>query len=47
MRGFGNAEADRWTCSLVMQRGQFRAALDARGVPVAAWFGYKQADTGR
>ena len=47
MRGFGYSDADRWTCSLVMQRGQFRPAVDARGVPVAAWFGYKQADTGR
>jgi len=47
MRSFGNATADQWTCSLVMQRGRFRPALDARGVPVSAWFGYKQADTGR
>lgn len=46
MRGFGNSDADSWTCSLVMQRGQFRPAVDARGVPVAAWFGYKQADIG-
>jgi protein TonB len=44
MRGFGSREADQWTCSLVMQRGQFRPAVDARGAPVAAWFGYKQAD---
>jgi len=47
MRGFGSAQADQWTCSLVMQRGQFRPAVDARGAPVAAWFGYKQADFGR
>lgn len=47
MRGFGNAEIDRLTCSLVMQRGQFRPALDARGIPVASWFGYKQVDTSR
>lgn len=44
MRGFGNPEADQWTCSLVMQRGQFRPAVDARGAPVSAWFGYRQAD---
>lgn len=47
MRGFGSPAADQWTCSLVMQRGQFRPARDARGQPVAAWFGYKQADTSR
>lgn len=47
MRSFGNALVDQWTCSLVMQRGQFRPALDARGAPVAAWFGYKQVDVGR
>lgn len=44
MRGYGNPAADQWTCSLVMQRGLFRPALNARGQPVAAWFGYKQAD---
>jgi len=47
MRGFGNREADQWTCSLIMQRGQFRPALDAAGRPVSAWFGYRQADVGR
>ena len=47
MRSFGSPSIDQWTCSLVMQRGVFRPALDARGVPVAAWFGYKQADTSR
>jgi protein TonB len=47
MRSFGNPAADQWTCSLIMQRGQFRPALNARGVPISAWFGYKQADTGR
>jgi protein TonB len=47
MRGFGNPQADQWTCSLVMQRGQFRPALDAAGRPVSAWFGYRQADVGR
>jgi protein TonB len=47
MRSFGNTAIDQWTCSLIMERGQFRAALDARGVPVAAWFGYKQVDISR
>lgn len=43
-RSFGNPAADQWTCSLIMQRGQFRPALNARGQPVAAWFGYSQAE---
>ncbi len=47
MRGFGNPSADQWTCSLIMQRGQFRPARDAAGRPIAAWFGYVQRDTGR
>jgi protein TonB len=47
MRGFGNPAAEQWTCSLIMQRGQFRPALDLRGIPVPAWFGYKQVDAGR
>ena len=47
MRSFGSLSTDQWTCSLVMQRGLFRPALDARGVPVSAWFGYKQVDISR
>ena len=47
MRGFGSPSIDQWTCALIMQRGQFRPALDARGAPVSAWFGYKQVDIGR
>lgn len=47
MRSFGNPNADQWTCSLIVQRGLFRPALDALGNPVAAWFGYKQVDVGR
>jgi protein TonB len=46
MRSFGDSLTDQWTCALLMQRSQFRPALDARGVPVAAWFGYKQVDIG-
>ena len=47
MRSFGDAEADRWSCSLVMSRGQFRPATDDNGRPVGAWFGYVQSDQGR
>lgn len=47
MRSFGNAAADQWTCSLMMQRGQFRPARDAQGNPIAAWYGYIQRDTGQ
>jgi protein TonB len=47
MRSFGSSSIDQWTCSLVMQRALFRPALDARGVPISAWFGYKQVDIGR
>jgi protein TonB len=47
MRSFGSPSIDQWTCSLVMQRAIFRPARDARGVPVSAWFGYKQVDIGR
>jgi len=47
MRSFGDSSTDQWTCSLVMQRAVFRPALDARGTPVSAWFGYKQVDIGR
>ena len=44
MRSFGDAGIDQWTCSLVMSRAVFRAATDARGQPVSAWFGYVQSD---
>jgi protein TonB len=47
MRSFGNASTDQWTCALLLERGAFRAALDARGNPVAAWLGYKQVDIAR
>lgn len=47
MRSFGNSAADQWTCSLVMSRAQFRPATNRQGVPIAAWFGYIQSDTGR
>ena len=47
MRSFGSPSIDQWTCSLVTQRGVFRPARNARGAPIAAWFGYKQVDIGR
>jgi hypothetical protein len=30
-----------------MERGQFRPARNARGLPVPAWFGYVQRDASR
>lgn len=47
MRSFGDPTADQWTCALLMQRSEFRPALNARGAPIAAWFGYKQVDIDR
>lgn len=47
MRSFGDRNADQWTCSLLMRRGRFQPATDARGRPIDAWFGYIQSDTGR
>lgn len=47
MRSFGNSTVDQWTCRLVVERGRFRPATDRQGLPVAAWFGYVQSDTGR
>jgi protein TonB len=44
MRSFGDPAADEWTCRLIVERGQFRPARNARGAPVAAWFGYVQSD---
>ena len=43
-RSFGNRVADQWTCSLIMERGQFRPAVDRNGRPVASFFGYSQAE---
>ena len=47
MRSFGDPVADQWTCSLIMERGIFRPALNERGEPVEAWYGYVQRETGR
>lgn len=46
MRSYGDPTADQWTCRLVMDRAIFRPAVDRRGVPVSAWFGYVQSDRG-
>ena len=46
MRSYGDRDADQWTCSLMMERGQFRPARDSHGLPVPAWFGYVQRDVG-
>lgn len=47
MRSFGDPEADRATCSLIKEQGKFRPAVNERGEPVAAWYGYVQMTTGR
>src|SRR5918993_1174634 len=47
MRSYGDAVADQWTCSLIMERGIFRPATNQRGQPIAAWYGYVQRETGR
>jgi protein TonB len=47
MRSYGDPVADQWTCSLMMERGLFRPAVNERGEPVAAWYGYVQRETGR
>lgn len=41
-RASRDAEADRITCRLAMQRFRFRPATDARGNPVEATFGWQQ-----
>ena len=41
-RSYGDPLADQWTCSLIMNRGVFRPATDARGEPIDSWYGYIQ-----
>ena len=41
-RASRDAEADRITCRLAMQRFRFRAATDSAGNPVVSTFGWKQ-----
>lgn len=47
MRSFGDAVADQWTCSLIMERGVFRPATNQRGEPISAWYGYVQSEVRR
>ena len=47
MRSYGDLIADQWTCSLIMERGVFRPATNARGQPIAAWYGYVQRERDR
>lgn len=41
-RPSGDAEADRITCSLAMQRFRFRPALDQNGQPIESVYGWEQ-----
>lgn len=41
-RSSGNRIVDEWTCRLVEQQVRFRPALDDRGQPYVAWYGYVQ-----
>jgi protein TonB len=47
MRSYGDRNADQWTCSLIMERGLFRPGRDSHGLPIPAWYGYIQRETGR
>ena len=41
-RPSGNAEADRITCQLAMERFRFRPATDGNGTPIEAVYGWEQ-----
>lgn len=41
-RPSGNAEADRITCQLAMERFRFRPATDSNGIPIEAVYGWEQ-----
>ena len=41
-RPSGNAEADRITCELAMDRFRFRPAIDRAGNPIASTYGWEQ-----
>lgn len=45
-RSIGDPVIDQWTCSLVEQKVRFRPALNDRGEPYVAWYGYVQYWTG-
>jgi protein TonB len=46
-RSSGNPAIDAETCRLVQSRLRFRPAMNRRGEPVVAWYGYIQAEVGR
>lgn len=45
-RSSGNPIVDEWTCRLVEQKVRFRPAVNDRGQPFVAWYGYVQAPVG-
>ena len=45
-RSIGIPQLDQWTCRLVEQKVRFRPAIDERGQPYVAWYGYVQYWTG-
>ncbi len=45
-RSIGDPTIDQWTCSLVEQKVRFRPAVNDRGEPYVAWYGYVQYWTG-
>ncbi|MCY7338402.1 MAG: energy transducer TonB [Sphingomonas bacterium] len=45
-RSIGIPALDQWTCRLVEQKVRFRPAVDDRGKPYVAWYGYVQYWTG-
>ena len=45
-RSIGIPALDQWTCRLVEQKVRFRPAIDERGQPYVAWYGYAQFWTG-
>ena len=42
-RSSGDPTVDAWTCRLVEQQVRFRPAINERGEPYVAWYGYVQA----
>jgi protein TonB len=46
-RSSGNPAIDAETCRLVQTQLRFRPAMNRRGEPVVAWYGYIQAEVGR
>ena len=46
-RTSGNPAIDAETCRLIQTQLRFRPAMNRRGEPVVAWYGYIQADVSR